>query len=118
MRRTVRAIVAGWVGSDTRGGDVDGGVSEPCEAERLKLVVGATAGIPSGDDGLERTHAGARGEGDAHVGAGERCGGAAFEAGGTTSIGPVGNATGRLMSQRAVVDFATDWIAADRAVAG
>jgi aminoglycoside 3-N-acetyltransferase len=44
--------------------------------------------------------------------------GAAFEAEGPTSIGPVGNATGRLMSQRAVVDFATDWIAANRTVTG
>jgi aminoglycoside 3-N-acetyltransferase len=40
--------------------------------------------------------------------------GAAFEAEGRASIGPVGNATARLMSQRALVDFATGWIAANR----
>src|SRR4051812_11855415 len=37
--------------------------------------------------------------------------GAAFEAEGRASIGSVGNATARLMSQRALVDFATGWIA-------
>jgi aminoglycoside 3-N-acetyltransferase len=31
------------------------------------------------------------------------------------SLGPVGNATGRLMSQRHLVDFATGWIATNRA---
>jgi len=40
--------------------------------------------------------------------------GAAFEATGKVSVGPVGEATARLMSQRALVDFATGWIAANR----
>lgn len=40
--------------------------------------------------------------------------GAAFEADGGASIGPVGNATARLMSQPALVDFAAGWIAANR----
>jgi aminoglycoside 3-N-acetyltransferase len=31
------------------------------------------------------------------------------------SLGPIGNATGRLMPQRRLVDFATGWIAANRA---
>jgi len=40
--------------------------------------------------------------------------GAEFEATGAATIGPVGDATARLMPQRAVVDFATGWIAAHR----
>jgi aminoglycoside 3-N-acetyltransferase len=40
--------------------------------------------------------------------------GAAFEATGAVAIGRVGAATARLMSQRAVVDFATAWMAAHR----
>jgi aminoglycoside 3-N-acetyltransferase len=40
--------------------------------------------------------------------------GADFEAAVDISIGPVGNATARLMSQRALVDFGTGWIAANR----
>jgi len=43
--------------------------------------------------------------------------GAAFEAEGGASVGPVGNATARLMSQPALVDFATGWIAANRRAA-
>jgi aminoglycoside 3-N-acetyltransferase len=37
-----------------------------------------------------------------------------FEAGGGARLGPVGGATARLMSQRAVVHFATAWMAARR----
>ncbi|MGW0506926.1 aminoglycoside N(3)-acetyltransferase [Micromonospora sp. NPDC003241] len=37
-----------------------------------------------------------------------------FEATGAATIGRVGNATARLMSQRALVDFATTWMAAHR----
>ncbi len=40
--------------------------------------------------------------------------GADFDATGAVSTGPVGNATARLMSQRAVVDFATAWISSHR----
>jgi aminoglycoside 3-N-acetyltransferase len=40
--------------------------------------------------------------------------GAEFEAAGGAVIGPVGEATARLMSQRALVDFATAWFAAHR----
>ena len=40
--------------------------------------------------------------------------GADFEAAVPISIGPVGNATARLMSQRAAVEFGTAWIAAHR----
>ncbi|MFY1692313.1 aminoglycoside N(3)-acetyltransferase [Plantactinospora sp. WMMB782] len=40
--------------------------------------------------------------------------GAAFDATGAVSVGRVGEATARLMSQRAVVDFGTAWIAANR----
>jgi len=40
--------------------------------------------------------------------------GADFEAGPGAVTGPVGKATARLMSQRAVVDFATEWIASHR----
>ena len=40
--------------------------------------------------------------------------GAAFEATGVVSIGRVGEATARLMSQRALVDFGVAWIAANR----
>ena len=40
--------------------------------------------------------------------------GAAFEATGAVTVGPVGAATARLMSQRAAVDFASDWIPAHR----
>lgn len=40
--------------------------------------------------------------------------GAAFEATGAATIGRVGEATARLMSQRALVDFGTAWIAANR----
>jgi aminoglycoside 3-N-acetyltransferase len=40
--------------------------------------------------------------------------GAAFEATGQVTIGPVGEATARLMSQRALVDFATTWMATHR----
>jgi aminoglycoside 3-N-acetyltransferase len=40
--------------------------------------------------------------------------GAAFEATGALAIGQVGAATARLMSQRAIVDFATAWMAAHR----
>jgi len=43
--------------------------------------------------------------------------GAAFEATGRVSIGQVGNATARLMSQRPLVDFATAWMAVHRSVA-
>jgi aminoglycoside 3-N-acetyltransferase len=39
-----------------------------------------------------------------------------FEATGGATIGQVGNATSRLMSQRALVDFATEWIAEHRVV--
>ncbi|MFF3672251.1 aminoglycoside N(3)-acetyltransferase [Microtetraspora malaysiensis] len=44
--------------------------------------------------------------------------GADFEATGAAMIGKVGCATARLMSQRALVDFATDWMAAHRVAAG
>lgn len=40
--------------------------------------------------------------------------GAAFEAAGGAVVGPVGEATARLMSQRALVDFATAWFAGHR----
>lgn len=40
--------------------------------------------------------------------------GVAFEAAVAISIGQVGNATARLMSQRTLVDFAAAWIAANR----
>ncbi|GAA5201516.1 AAC(3) family N-acetyltransferase [Rugosimonospora acidiphila] len=40
--------------------------------------------------------------------------GADFEAAVGLSVGPVGSATARLMSQRALVDFATDWLATHR----
>jgi aminoglycoside 3-N-acetyltransferase len=40
--------------------------------------------------------------------------GAAFEEASDISIGQVGNATARLMPQRALVDFATAWIAENR----
>ncbi|WP_432487229.1 AAC(3) family N-acetyltransferase [Kineococcus sp. SYSU DK018] len=40
--------------------------------------------------------------------------GADFEAGGGAVIGPVGNAQARLMSQPALVDFATSWMATHR----
>ena len=40
--------------------------------------------------------------------------GAAFEATGRVSIGRVGEATARLMSQRALVDFAATWMATHR----
>ncbi|WP_307836818.1 aminoglycoside N(3)-acetyltransferase [Acrocarpospora phusangensis] len=40
--------------------------------------------------------------------------GAAFEAAGGVTFGQVGSATARLMPQRAAVDFATAWIAANR----
>jgi aminoglycoside 3-N-acetyltransferase len=40
--------------------------------------------------------------------------GADFEATGGAVVGPVGSATARLMSQRALVDFATAWIAEHR----
>jgi aminoglycoside 3-N-acetyltransferase len=40
--------------------------------------------------------------------------GEAFDATGATTVGRVGEATARLMSQRAVVDFATDWLRARR----
>jgi aminoglycoside 3-N-acetyltransferase len=40
--------------------------------------------------------------------------GADFEATGAVTLGPVGAATARLMSQRAAVDFATAWIPAHR----
>ncbi|WP_347597304.1 AAC(3) family N-acetyltransferase [Acrocarpospora sp. B8E8] len=40
--------------------------------------------------------------------------GAAFEESSPVSIGHVGNATARLMPQRALVDFATTWIAKNR----
>jgi aminoglycoside 3-N-acetyltransferase len=41
--------------------------------------------------------------------------GAAFEAAGGATVGPVGRATARLMPQRALVDFAVTWMAAHRA---
>ncbi|MEU8052743.1 aminoglycoside N(3)-acetyltransferase [Micromonospora haikouensis] len=45
--------------------------------------------------------------------------GAALEATGAVRVGPVGDGTGRLMRQRAAVDFAVDWLARHRAtVAG
>lgn len=44
--------------------------------------------------------------------------GADFEAGGRATIGQVGNATARLMSQPALVDFATAWMAANRSPQG
>ncbi|SCL38504.1 Aminoglycoside 3-N-acetyltransferase [Micromonospora rhizosphaerae] len=40
--------------------------------------------------------------------------GADFEATGAVRIGPVGDGTGRLMRQRAAVDFAVDWLARNR----
>jgi aminoglycoside 3-N-acetyltransferase len=40
--------------------------------------------------------------------------GAALEETGAVTVGPVGAATARLMSQRAAVDFATAWLAAHR----
>jgi aminoglycoside 3-N-acetyltransferase len=40
--------------------------------------------------------------------------GADFEATGAATAGPVGDATARLMSQRALVAFATEWIGAHR----
>ncbi|MGW1347385.1 AAC(3) family N-acetyltransferase [Kribbella sp. NPDC002412] len=40
--------------------------------------------------------------------------GTAFEAAGGARIGTVGAATARLMSQRAVVDFAGEWMARNR----
>ncbi|TDB90285.1 AAC(3) family N-acetyltransferase [Micromonospora fluostatini] len=40
--------------------------------------------------------------------------GADFEATGAAVVGPVGGATARLMSQPALVDFATAWMAANR----
>jgi aminoglycoside 3-N-acetyltransferase len=40
--------------------------------------------------------------------------GTAFEETGTVTLGTVGEATGRLMSQRAAVDFATAWIPVNR----
>jgi aminoglycoside 3-N-acetyltransferase len=40
--------------------------------------------------------------------------GADFEATGGATAGPVGDATARLMPQRALVAFATDWIAVNR----
>jgi aminoglycoside 3-N-acetyltransferase len=40
--------------------------------------------------------------------------GAAFEKEVGAGVGPVGSATARLMSQRAAVDFAVDWIKANR----
>ncbi|WP_091100158.1 aminoglycoside N(3)-acetyltransferase [Micromonospora citrea] len=44
--------------------------------------------------------------------------GADFEATGAVAEGRVGQATARLMAQRAVVDFATDWMAVHRRRAG
>lgn len=41
--------------------------------------------------------------------------GAAFEEAGGATVGRVGEATARLMSQRALVAFATEWFAANRA---
>ncbi|MBO4210505.1 aminoglycoside N(3)-acetyltransferase [Micromonospora echinofusca] len=40
--------------------------------------------------------------------------GADFEATGAVRVGPVGGATARLMSQRRLVDFATDWLVRHR----
>jgi aminoglycoside 3-N-acetyltransferase len=40
--------------------------------------------------------------------------GAAFEKTGAVAVGPVGSATARLMDQRALVDFATTWLTANR----
>jgi len=40
--------------------------------------------------------------------------GAELEATGAVRLGPVGAGTGRLMRQRAAVDFAVDWLARDR----
>jgi aminoglycoside 3-N-acetyltransferase len=40
--------------------------------------------------------------------------GAAFEAAAALPVGQVGSATARLMSQRALVDFATTWLATHR----
>lgn len=34
-----------------------------------------------------------------------------YDAAGAVSLGPVGDATARLMPQRDLVDFATDWLA-------
>jgi aminoglycoside 3-N-acetyltransferase len=41
----------------------------------------------------------------------------AAEVAGTHRLGTVGEATARLMSQRAVVDFATQWLAVNRRAA-
>ena len=43
--------------------------------------------------------------------------GADFEATGAVTVGPVGNASARLMSQSGVVDFATSWLATHRPAA-
>ena len=43
--------------------------------------------------------------------------GADFEATGAVRVGPVGSATARLMDQRALVDFATTWMAQRSAAA-
>ena len=43
--------------------------------------------------------------------------GAAYEATGAARVGPVGNATARLMDQRDLVGFATTWLATHRPVA-
>jgi aminoglycoside 3-N-acetyltransferase len=43
--------------------------------------------------------------------------GADFEAAGSVAIGQVGRATARLMSQRALVDFAVAWMASERSTA-
>lgn len=40
--------------------------------------------------------------------------GAAFEATGAVRVGPVGDATARVMSMRELVDFAAKWFAANR----
>jgi aminoglycoside 3-N-acetyltransferase len=40
--------------------------------------------------------------------------GADFEATGRATVGPVGDATARLMDQRPLVDFAVGWIATHR----
>jgi aminoglycoside 3-N-acetyltransferase len=42
--------------------------------------------------------------------------GAALEETGAVTLGPVGAATGRLMSQRTAVNFATAWLPAHRGV--
>jgi aminoglycoside 3-N-acetyltransferase len=43
--------------------------------------------------------------------------GEAFDKTGAVTVGTVGEATARLMSQRAVVDFATQWLAVNRRAA-